>query len=84
MNQTARFEAELTAIGVARLREEHRREIEGAIDHVKWPMTAQDRWFRREWYRAEAVGKWPEWRRLQRARVRQRDRRHPSAERWCR
>ena len=47
MDQTARFEAELAAIGLAKLREEHRREIECAIDRVKWPMTALDRWLRR-------------------------------------
>jgi len=35
----------------------HRIEIERAISHVK--RTDLDRWFRRMWYRAAAMSKWP-------------------------
>lgn len=41
---------------LARLRDEHRQEIERAIDNVK--RTALDRWFRREFYRVAARRKW--------------------------
>ena len=40
-----------------------KREIERAIRRAKRPkQTELDRWFRREWHRAEAISQWPEWR----------------------
>ena len=49
-----RFQAEMAELGARSLRERQGREIERAIDQVKWPKSALDRWFRREWYRAAA------------------------------
>ena len=54
MNSLGRFDMELAVRGLAMLREEQRREIRRAIEHVKWRSIADD-WFRREWYRAEAL-----------------------------
>ena len=42
------------------VRQSWRDEIEGAVAGVK--RSAVDRWFRREWYKAEARSRWPEWR----------------------
>ena len=54
MNSLGRFDMELAARGLAMLREEQRREIRRAIEHVKWRSMA-DEWFREEWHRSVAL-----------------------------
>jgi len=47
----------ITAHAKALWLEEQRAEIERAIENAKRP--AWDKWFRRQWYRAGAMRKWP-------------------------
>ena len=46
------------------VRQSWRYEIERAIGNAK--RSAFDRWFRTQWYKAEAWSRWPEWRRQRR------------------
>ena len=46
------------------VRQAWREEIERAIANAK--RSELQRWFRRQWYKAEARSNWPEWRRQRR------------------
>ena len=45
------------------VRQAWRDEIERAIANAK--RSKLDKWFRRQWYKAEARGRWSEWRKQQ-------------------
>jgi len=47
----------LAGLCIERLQQERKDEIERAINGVKHPRTAWDKWFRKEWHRAK-------WRRI--------------------
>lgn len=51
MNDIEKFKDVLAASAIAILRQQYRDEIERAIANAK--RSGQDRWFRREFYRAE-------------------------------
>ena len=55
MRNNRRFDNQIEAVAASLLRSQYADEIERAIDRAKRPLTARDRWFRKEWYRAGAL-----------------------------
>jgi hypothetical protein len=58
-----RFDRAISAVAGSLIKEQNRQEIERAVDRVKHPKTARDKWWRRQWYRAAAIRGWPNKRR---------------------